>query len=243
MALLLLAPTLHAEETSPANKAKAKAKIKRARVFFEGGSYDQAVAEYLAAYRLMPAPDILYNVGQILRTKPDPQKAIAAYRKYLEVAPEGNHAEEAQGFIKELFRELVPEGTREKYDAVNEELAAFRAKHGDALDDRMAAIHAQLLTADRDVDMALSTLRGDIEKQMKPKPVIDDRATARAIDTTVTTTKKKRTPAPFVPHPIIKKWWFWAAVGGGAAVLVLGVGLGAGLSGDRDPTASIGVLR
>ena len=61
--------------------------------------------------------------------------------------------------------------------------------------------------------------------------------------TTATTTNADLTrPAP--EKPLTKKPWFWAVVGGAAVVVVAGVaiGLGVGLSGDKNPSPSLGAV-
>lgn len=236
-AVVLAGPAL-AEEPAPPMTPKARARIKRARALYDAGHHDRAVAEYLAAYEAAPVPDILFNVGQIWRTKPNLPKAIAAYEQYLEAAPEGRHADDAKAHIQALYRELVPEAQRETYDAVKRELAAYQARHGDALDARWEAIKQQLKAGDGDVAGLLAGLHEEIERREAQAEAAEARAAAKAPAPATLEPPRARREAP-----LLKKWWLWTAVGGGVAVIALSVGLGVGLSGDRDPTPTIGVLR
>lgn len=109
LALVLALPSsARAGEPTPQARAKAKLHIKKARAAYQAGDYDQAVAEYEVAYKLLPLDDILFNEGQILRVKDDKPAALEAYRRYLEAAPDGAHAEEARGYVQELASATAP---------------------------------------------------------------------------------------------------------------------------------------
>ena len=216
-----------AQEFTPAVRAKAKARIKKARAAYEAGNYDQAVVEYQAAYKIMPLPDILFNLGQILRVKEDKPEALKAYRKYVESEPDGSHAEEARGYVISLTREVLPEATRARYDEVKQAYEAFHDKNGDALDAKWNAVNAQIASGEPGLEAQLDALRDELRQRSLPAPTIDEAATRRALAKTTRTTPRDRTST----RPLLKKWWFWTAVG---------AALG---SGDRDPTASLGVLK
>jgi tetratricopeptide (TPR) repeat protein len=236
----IAAAPAQAEEPSPAIRAKAKARIKKARAAYEAGNYDQAVAEYTAAYKLLPLSDILFNLGQILRVKEDKPQALRAYRKYLEAEPNGSHAEDAKGYVATLTREVLPEALQPKYDAAKLEYEAFHDKNGDAFDARWLALGALIASGDPGVDTELESLRHDIRERSKPAPKIDEAVTARAVAKTTRTKPRETGPG----KPLLKKWWFWTAVGGAAAVLITGIAVGAALgSSQSDPVPTLGVLK
>jgi len=227
-----------AEEPSPAAKLKAKARIKKARAFYGDGQYDQAISEYRAAYKLMPVAEVLFNIGQIERVKGDKPAAVTSYRAYLAEAPEGRMSAEAKTQIASLTREQVPDALGDRWDKLKRSLADVPADKRAPLDEKWSAIEGRVgggevesLAADLDgFDQALAAV-------LHPAPVITPESQHRAV------AKVARTPrAPFVPNPIIKKWWFWTAVGGGV-VVVLAIGLGAGLSGASDPVPTLGTLQ
>lgn len=232
LALLLAVPSAAwAADASPQARAKAKAHIKKARAFYDQEQYDQAVAEYDAAYKIVGVSDILFNIGQILRTKGDKPAAVKAYRRYLSVEPAGAHADESRDYVQQLTRDQVPATSRDKWDFVEAQ------KKPVALEERWQKLNERVGNGELDgLDDELKAM----EKELNPSHavVIDDAATRRAAATVVKSEPRK-------PHewpPYTRKWWFWTAIGGGAAV-VLAVALGAALGGPKDPSPSLGVLK
>jgi tetratricopeptide (TPR) repeat protein len=231
MALLLAAPA-HADIT-PQARAKAKAHIKKARTLYDQEQYDGAVAEYEAAYALVGVADILFNVGQILRTKGDKPGAVKSYRRYLEAEPSGAHAQEAKDYSLELTRDQVPATSRARWDFVE------HAQRTPSQEERWQKLIARVGAGDT------STVDGELdalENELNPKHpvVLDDATTRRAAAATLTTS-----PPPREPHhwpPYTKKWWFWTAIGGGA-VIIVAVVVGAVLGQPGDPVPSLGVLK
>jgi tetratricopeptide (TPR) repeat protein len=56
---------------------------------FESGDYDSAIAHFRAAYALLPAAKLLYNMAQAERLKGDMKSACENYRAFLALEPEG----------------------------------------------------------------------------------------------------------------------------------------------------------
>jgi hypothetical protein len=56
---------------------------------FESGDYDSAIAHFRAAYALLPAAKLLYNLAQAERLKGDMKSACESYRAFLALEPEG----------------------------------------------------------------------------------------------------------------------------------------------------------
>ena len=92
-ALLACAPALaHADApttvaSSVDSRAEAKRLAARAQVHFDLGEYDKAISDYREAYRMVPSPGILYNLGQAYRLLGDCVSATTMYRNYLRLAP------------------------------------------------------------------------------------------------------------------------------------------------------------
>lgn len=88
----------------PAEDSKEQARIhfQKAKELHEKKQYSEAAAEYLEAYRYMPAPAFIYNAGQVYRLGGEKEKAIEHYKKYLELEPNGEGAGDARQFIAEL---------------------------------------------------------------------------------------------------------------------------------------------
>jgi tetratricopeptide (TPR) repeat protein len=66
---------------------EARAHTKSATAAFNLGHYEEAVAEYEAAYRAVPDPALLFNIGQAHRLGGNAEKAVIAYNSYLRTAP------------------------------------------------------------------------------------------------------------------------------------------------------------
>jgi tetratricopeptide (TPR) repeat protein len=232
-------PVGHADEIAPAQRAKAKARIKKARGHYEAGQYDQAIAEYQTAYTLTPMAEILFNIGQIERVKGDKPAAVAWYRKYLSESPGGRMAGEATIQIAALTREQVPEALGDRWDQDKAALAALDADKRVGLDEKWAAIEERVGSGEtRNLAMALDSFEQALRRGPRPGPSIAPESEQRAVARAAQRTR----PTPWVPNPMVKKWWFWTALGGGAAV-ALAIGLGAGLSGASDPVPTLGTLR
>jgi tetratricopeptide (TPR) repeat protein len=235
-----------ADEPSAAQRTKAKALIKKARAAYEAEKYDVAVSEYEAAYKLLPLPDILFNLGQILRVKGDQAAALKAYRRYLAVESTGAHADEARTQSQALLREVLPEPLKPRYDKTKEAYTAFKAQKGNALDERWAALEAAIAEGLPDLEAQLDALDAEIQKRTQPAPVLDEQKTKQAVATVVVTPppKKPREHHLKLDRTLLKKWWFWTAAGGIVAVLVTAITVGAVFGSQQsDPTASLGVIK
>jgi len=70
------------------DRAAAREATKQATAAFNLGQYDEAATWYEQAYKLVPDPILLYDVGQSYRLANKLDKALIAYRSYLRTAPE-----------------------------------------------------------------------------------------------------------------------------------------------------------
>ncbi|HUQ07429.1 MAG TPA: tetratricopeptide repeat protein [Kofleriaceae bacterium] len=102
IALALVLTTTSVAEAQPAPVAPgdaekiAKAKAASAKEHFDRGDYAVAVEEYREAYRLVPSPGLLYNLGQAYRLLGACAEAAEAYREYLRLVPDSPYRETAQ---------------------------------------------------------------------------------------------------------------------------------------------------
>jgi hypothetical protein len=100
------APTRRpAAATTVPPTAEAKAHASRATGLYNLGHYQQALAEYEAAYMAVQDPPFLFNIAQCHRKMGNDKEAIAFYRSYLRVAPNAPNRPEVQRRIAELERE------------------------------------------------------------------------------------------------------------------------------------------
>ncbi len=102
---LALALTLGAT----ASAQPAPAQVERARqLFVEGsehyqaGRLDEALARFLQAWRLVPGPELAYNVARTYERMGDAQRGIEFYERYLRQAPDGAERPDVERRIGEL---------------------------------------------------------------------------------------------------------------------------------------------
>jgi tetratricopeptide (TPR) repeat protein len=66
----------------------AREKASSAKQHFDRGELDQAIDDYREAFRILPTPGLLYNLGQAYRLAGRCADAADAYRRYLVYAPD-----------------------------------------------------------------------------------------------------------------------------------------------------------
>jgi tetratricopeptide (TPR) repeat protein len=71
---------------------EAKRRFERGLVLFEAKRYDEAIAEFDAAYKLDPRREILFAWAQTERLSGDCPSAVILYRRFLDSDPEERHA-------------------------------------------------------------------------------------------------------------------------------------------------------
>jgi tetratricopeptide (TPR) repeat protein len=74
----------------------AKVQATSAKAAFDRGDYAVAVEQYREAYRLVPSPGLLYNLGQAYRLLGACAEAADAYREYLRLVPDSPYRATAE---------------------------------------------------------------------------------------------------------------------------------------------------
>nr|HEX4316317.1 tetratricopeptide repeat protein [Kofleriaceae bacterium] len=143
--LLLLALTSAAAavahaDPDPQALTDARAHFQQGKAYLDAKVYDKAIAEFEAAYKLSPFPELVFNVAQAYRLADQPDKAITAYQEYLASSPSGELADESRVHVAELTK-LVDDRKRTAD-------AAALQQHQQATAD--AAAHQAQATADHD---------------------------------------------------------------------------------------------
>ncbi|HSR97077.1 MAG TPA: tetratricopeptide repeat protein [Kofleriaceae bacterium] len=87
---------------SPQVQAQAKAFVDQGIAAQDAGEYDVAIRYYGEAYRLVPHPDLIFNIAQAQRLAGRFDEALATYRRYLDAAPNGSRASLASQLIAQL---------------------------------------------------------------------------------------------------------------------------------------------
>src|SRR6201994_431726 len=83
-------------------KTVAKEYVKAGIAAQKAGDYDTAITMFSKAYQLAPHPVLIFNTAQAHRLAGHKDRALAMYRNYLELAPDGDQAQTARDFIAEL---------------------------------------------------------------------------------------------------------------------------------------------
>ena len=204
-------------------KAQARAHYKKAKTAFEAGKYKTALAEYQGAYRLMPLPGFLFNIGQCYRNMKKPDKAIVAFKRYLKQSPKARNREAVEGLIAELEAEI----------------------------DLKTPLPGPGTPTDPPPDPDGDPTAPDPDDDPKPGPKEPAKVpdyTPPADDPPKTgIVIPPPTPPPSKPRrptstPIYKKWWFWTIIGAAVAGGAVGTYLGVRGSGTDLPASDLGVL-
>lgn len=91
-----------AAEPDAATRAKAAAHFKQGQAFFNRGDFDRALAEYQAAYDISAEPLLVFNMALCHDRANRPEQALASFKRYLELAPDGAVADEAREDVARL---------------------------------------------------------------------------------------------------------------------------------------------
>jgi len=118
-----------AAQPAAGSRARAAARFKQGQEFFKAGDYDHAIAEYEGAYQLSREPVLIFNLGLCHDRAQRPAQALAAFQRYLELAPSGDVADEAREYVARLTP--IVEAIRAREAAAAAE-AAEQARRGEA---------------------------------------------------------------------------------------------------------------
>ncbi len=127
LGLLVLAAPARAQSPPPdqdrAALEEAKALNHKAEIDFKLGHFEDALAEYGAAYKKYPTPGLLLNIGQCHRMLKNYEQAVFFYRGYLRDKPDAPNRAVVEGLIDEANQIL--EAQRAAADAQKAAAAAL----------------------------------------------------------------------------------------------------------------------
>lgn len=86
---------------------KARDHIRRGDEHYDARRFQAAIDQYQAAYRLLPLPDLLFNIAQAHRLAGDLPAAATYYTRYLEL-PDGKARSAARRQLDRLRQQLPP---------------------------------------------------------------------------------------------------------------------------------------
>ena len=79
----------------------AKEHYDRGQTAYNLGRFDEAIAEFTAAYQITQVPALLFNIAQAQRRKGDNCAAVEVYKNYLMGEPNPPNLADVDGFIKD----------------------------------------------------------------------------------------------------------------------------------------------
>ena len=97
-----LVTAARADAPTPEARAVAREHYEKAVSHFNANEYAAAAEEFLAVYKAVPQPALLYNAAQAYRLGGDGPRALDKYRAFLQAAPAAKQKEDVERHIKEL---------------------------------------------------------------------------------------------------------------------------------------------
>ncbi len=91
-------------QLSEAQKQKTKEHYEKATRLYNVGKYQDAIAEYEAAYLVSADPVMLFNIAQCHRLNNQPDEAVRFYKNYLRNAPGAPNRDDVERKIVEMER-------------------------------------------------------------------------------------------------------------------------------------------
>jgi|GEM_PF-1727581 tetratricopeptide (TPR) repeat protein len=87
-------------------KTQAVEHFRRGKVAFDLGHFAEALKQYESAYRLLPAPKMLFNIGQCYRNLNRYEQALFAFRRYRRELPNAPNIQAVEKLLVELKEKL-----------------------------------------------------------------------------------------------------------------------------------------
>ncbi|OGQ20287.1 MAG: hypothetical protein A2138_15385 [Deltaproteobacteria bacterium RBG_16_71_12] len=97
VACAIAAAPARAADAGP--EAEAMALYAQGEEHYNAGRVDEALVAFRQAYKRLPAPGLLVNIGQCLRQLGDHENAIRAFERYLKEDPEAENRAEVEELI------------------------------------------------------------------------------------------------------------------------------------------------
>jgi len=95
------------------NDTPGRALFERAETKFNVGRFDEALADYQAAYEIEPLPAFLFNIGQCYRNMGNYERAQFFFRRYTALDPRSPNRPAAESLIAEMDALLAGEAGRD----------------------------------------------------------------------------------------------------------------------------------
>jgi tetratricopeptide (TPR) repeat protein len=86
---------------SPQAHARAAELTSQAQTHYDSGHYEEASESYRQAYAVVPAPELLFNLGQCQRLLGRSERALKYFEAYLRLRPDAPHRPLVEQLIEE----------------------------------------------------------------------------------------------------------------------------------------------
>ena len=103
---LILAPAIVAAQPSAKDKQQASDLVKKAIAKSQAGDHQAAVELYEQAYKIIPQPLLLSNMGSEYQQMKKPVEALKYFCKYIEADPSGSNVTYATAQARTLYIEM-----------------------------------------------------------------------------------------------------------------------------------------
>jgi len=186
---------------SPASHARAAELTSEAQGLYDAGHYEDASESYRKAYAVVPAPELLFNLGQCQRLMGRSQRALKYFEAYLRLRPDAPHRPLVEQLIEENRLIGAPDSAIDPASQRPPAVSAAPAGAGAAPELPHRARHANVMPL----------------PPPEPLAETDAQATRLLADDGY---EDAQSPA------LYERWWFWTAiavVAAGAAVATYAV--------------------
>ena len=162
--LVALAPAARADD-----KAAAKQAAEQATTDYKLGNFEAALAGYSEAYRLYPAPKLLFNIAQCHRNLGHYEQAIHFYEGYLRELPDARNRADVEALLEETRAALERQRAAEAEERRRQEARA-EAERQRAEAERQRA-EAERLAAERRLQQQLAQQQAERERERAAAPI------------------------------------------------------------------------
>jgi hypothetical protein len=200
VAWLLVATALPPAQAAD-GKQQAKARFVAGQNHYNLNEYAEALGEFKEAYRLLPDPVFLFNLGQCERQLGHFDEAVRFYRSYLREQPKAANRQDVLHKIEEME-------AAQKSKAAEGEAPATTPAPAAPPPPEPAPSAPPAMEPKTPAELPA------------PPPVQPEPPPAPALVLTVASTPAA--PPPATAPALYERWWFWPAVG----VVAIGAGTG-----------------
>ncbi len=103
-------------DEDPAAAKRARGHFQKGEKLFALGKFEEALAEYEAAFDAQPLPEFLFNIGQCHRNLKNYDAAIFSFKKYLRLRPEASNRRAVEKLIEQLEEKVEAQEVRPPVD-------------------------------------------------------------------------------------------------------------------------------